>query len=1056
MKKTLLCLLSCFWIAVSAEASPIGKQKAQAIAHSFLTEKGVKVDCLKSSAEGLATPADDGSRPFYVFNNGSNKGFVIVSGDDRAPKILGYSCTGSFQEENIPENLSAWLGGYASEVQMLKQNTRIQSRLRKTETQLARNSISPLVTTHWNQYAPYFNLTPKKNGQQCVTGCVATAFAQVMKYYEWPKEATVPMEQGEGENKEVILPSIVFNWEKMLNDYQGGLNASDPCNDGEEYQLAVAQLMLYCGKSVHASYGTGETSASSSFIPGAMKNYFRYQGNIVEVNRSNYSSAEWDEMIYNELYNGRPVIYSGRNASSGHAFVCDGYGEDGYFHINWGWGGMSDGYYLLSILEPGAQGAGGSNAGYNMNQSAIVGIQPGASTEVEAPKPCLSIMSFEVEDYESSNGPQGFRIKHWLQSLVDGDKQYNAQLLKNGEVIYEGNPESMPLDAGYHYTSPTTSSFFTSQTLADGTYDVRLVCRMVEEGKENEWLPCDGSEKYLNQITIEGNKVISSNTIVTPVITCSGFTTSSTIYVSNKTSGVAHLSNDGGLYYQGKIYLWLDGTLVANDMAYIDAGKNYDLSLTFTPTQIGTLPVKITTDSNGENVVYNGTITVVEEDENANYELKLTDWSIDNLDKESGKICGGAVSGTLTITNTGNKTYSGRIGVGFSSGGSRSMSTPSTIYTLAAGESVTLVYSVDEEDITINNYYSLDCYENGSWGGYIGSTESYQLIAGGYTYWTADGTPKSKAEESNDISIVTDAVAVKFFSTPTGKITPNNNSNTLYYLSESSAPESLSGKNVILNGKANEVTFADGSNFYVPLGFTAQKATYTRVPTLGANGSSGWETILLPFPVQKVMNQTDNKQIYWFVSRDDDGKDFWLKSFSATDGETVFFDFVDEIRANVPYIIATPGNKWGEEYDLRGKTMAFIAEGVKVPESSKFKAMTDDIKFVGVSSQQNVTGYVLDEIGKYFVMKEDAPLKAFRAFFTVDDTAPVASAPRLKIDSYQTDDITDITGVADGEADVYSLDGIKVGTVSVSQGKAVINHLPQGVYIVNGKKIQRQ
>jgi len=1047
MKKTLLCLLSCLWIAVSAEASPIGKQKAQAIAHSFLTEKGVKVDCLKSSAEGLATPAADGSRPFYVFNNGNNKGFVIVSGDDRAPKILGYSCTGSFQEQNIPENLSAWLGGYASEVQMLKQNTRIQSRLRKTETQLARNSISPLVTTHWNQYAPYFNLTPQKNGQQCVTGCVATAFAQVMKYYEWPQVETTAVED---------LPSIVFDWSHMLNDYQGGLNASDPCSDGEEYQLAVAQLMLYCGKSVHASYGTGETSASSSFIPGAMKNYFRYQGNIVEVNRSNYSSAEWDEMIYNELYNGRPVIYSGRNASSGHAFVCDGYGEDGYFHINWGWGGMSDGYYLLSILEPGAQGAGGSNAGYNMNQSAIVGIQPGASTEVEAPKPCLSIMSFEVEDYESSNGPQGFRIKHWLQSLVDGDKQYNAQLLKNGEVIYEGNPESMHLDAGYHYTSPTTSSFFTSQTLADGTYEARLVCRMVVEGKENEWLPCDGSEKYLNQITIEGNKVISSNTIVTPVITCSGFTTSSTIYVSNKTSGVAHLSNDGGLYYQGKIYLWLDGTLVANDMAYIDAGKNYDLSLTFTPTQIGTLPVKITTDSNGENVVYNGTITVVEEDENANYELKLTDWSIDNLDKESGKICGGAVSGTLTITNTGNKTYSGRIGVGFSSGGSMSMSTPSTIYTLAASESVTLVYSVDEEDITINNYYSLDCYENGSWSGYIGSTESYQLIAGGYTYWTADGTPKSKAEESNDISIVTDAVAVKFFSTPTGKITPNSNSNTLYYLSESSAPESLSGKNVILNGKANEVTFADGSNFYVPLGFTAQKATYTRVPTLGANGSSGWETILLPFPVQKVMNQTDNKQIYWFVSRDDDGKDFWLKSFSATDGETVFFDFVDEIRANVPYIIATPGNKWGEEYDLRGKTMAFIAENVKVPESSKFKAMTDDIKFVGVSSQQNVTGYVLDEIGKYFVMKEDAPLKAFRAFFTVDDTAPVASAPRLKIDSYQTDDITDITGVADGEADVYSLDGIKVGTVSVSQGKAVINHLPQGVYIVNGKKIQRQ
>ena len=1049
MKKTILCLLSCLWIALSADATPIGKQKAQAIAHNFLTEKGVSVERLQSSAEGLTAISADGSRPYYVFNNGENKGFVIVSGDDRAPKVLGYSFTGSFQEENIPENLSAWLGGYASEVQMLKQDTRIQSRLRKTETQLARNSISPLVTTHWNQYAPYFNMTPINNGQHCLTGCVATAFAQVMKYHEWPQEGTTAVED---------LPSIVFDWSHMLNDYQGGRNASDPCNDEDEYQNAVAQLMLYCGKSVKAIYGTGSTSADIANIPNAMKNYFGYKGNIVEIKHSNYSSSEWDDLIYNELYNGRPVIYSGKNVSSGHAFVCDGYSEDGYFHINWGWGGMSDGYYLLSILEPGAQGAGGSNAGYNMNQSAIVGIQPGASTDAQWPG--LKLLDFEVEDYESSNGPQGFGIKHRLEGLVDGEKQYNAQLLKNSEVMFEGNPQSTSLGAGSYFINSSTTRFFTGQTLADGTYDVRLVCRMVEAGKENEWVPCAGSENYNYQVTIEGNKVISSNIIVTPVITCSGFTTPSTIYVSNKTSGVAHLSNEGNLYFQGQIYLWVGGTLVANDMAYIDAGKSVDLSLKFTPSNTGTLPVKITTDSNGENVIYKGEITVVEEEPNAYYRLQLTDWSIDNLDEESGKICGGEVSGTLTVTNTGNKTYSGKIGVGFtmsnSSGSSYGWSTPSTIYTLAAGESVLLVYNVPKEYIIINNNYRLDCYENGLRDGYIGSTDSYQLIEGGYTYWTADGISSSKAAESESVTIVANAAAVKFFKTPTGEITPNSNPNTLYYLSGASVPESLNGKNVILNGKTDEVTFADGNNFYVPLGFTAQKATYTRVPTLGANGSSGWETILLPFPVQKVMNQTDNKQIYWFVSRDDDGKDFWLKSFSATDGETVFFDFVDEIRANVPYIIATPGNKWGEEYDLRGKTMAFIAEGVKVPESSKFKAMTDDINFVGVSTQQIVTGYVLDEIGKYFVMKEDAPLKAFRAFFTVDDTAPVASAPRLKIDSYQTDDITDITGVADGESDVYSLDGIKVGTVSVSQGKTVINHLPQGVYIVNGKKIQRQ
>ena len=253
---------------LGVNAAPVGRQKAQAIARNFMEERGMSVTKLHSSAERLAKVKADGTQPFYVFNNGQNGGFVIISGDDKAPAVLGYSYTGTFEEANVPENVTAWLNNYAEQMETLADETHVASLARKVATQKSRISISPLVMTHWNQYAPYFNLTPTLNNVQCLTGCVATAFAQVMKYYEWPKAATtvVPGYTWRGNQLE-DLPAITFDWDNMLYDYQGGGNANAGCSDGEVYQTAVAQLMKYCGYSVMANYGTGETSASTSYIP---------------------------------------------------------------------------------------------------------------------------------------------------------------------------------------------------------------------------------------------------------------------------------------------------------------------------------------------------------------------------------------------------------------------------------------------------------------------------------------------------------------------------------------------------------------------------------------------------------------------------------------------------------------------------------------------------------------------------------------------------------------------------------------------------------------------
>ena len=1016
MKKNVLFLIVLLLATLSVGAAPIGKQRAQSIARDFMVEKGMKVGPLRS-VEKMAKVKADGSRPYYVFNNGQEGGFVIVSGDDIAPQVIGYSYTGTFEETNVPENITAWLDYCAGQIETLASHPNDAARLVRSTNQTARISISPLVMTHWNQYAPYYNLTPIRGGKQCVTGCVATAFAQVMKYYEWPKQATTTV-PGYSWNSTTLedLEPITFQWSDMLYDYQGGGNYDSGCSDSETNQMAVAQLMKYCGYAVKANYNSSSTSASTSNIPSALRDYFGYQGSITSLDRSSYSSADWDDLIYNELYHGRPVIYRGKSSSGGsHAFICDGYGEEGYFHINWGWGGMSDGYYLLSIMEPGKQGAGGSNSGYNYEQSAIVGIQPSASGEEIATGPCLKILDFILTDYNAEYvqkyGPQYFGVGYRMQGMIDGEHQLSAQLLQNGEVVYQGgilNEDPWGIDLGVGYYNPRIilyPFFYRITNIPDGTYEVRLVCRMEEEGKEYEWVPCLGSEFYHNEVTIDRNSdtpVIYHNSTVSPQIECNSLTTPPTIYVNNNVSAVASLTNRGGTFFQDKIYLWINNTLAASDMAYIDAGKTISLSFSYNPTVTGNLPVKVTLDSSGEEVIYTGSINVVNEPDDAIYQLEVTAWNLENADEDSKKICGGAVTGTMTITNIGTKTFSGLIGIGYTDGnGHSSMSYSSNGHTLAVGESVNLDYTVNNP--TIGQRYKLVCWANVDWSKKIGETPMYELVDGGYTYWTADGTPNTKAVSGNtNITVVPEAVAVKFFTTPTGTISVNSNPNTIYYVSENTAPSSLSGKNVVLNGKINEVKFVDAYDFYVPLGFTAQKATYSRVPTHGASGNAGWETIVLPFAAQKAFNRTDNKQIYWFMNNSDSGKDFWLEQFAYTNGVFVYFNHVEEIRANVPYLIATPGNNWGAEHNLLNKTIAFTADNVNIPQTSKLKSMTDVFQFVGLSGKKNVSGYVLDEDGKSFVLKNNVSQNAFRAYF-------IANSCYGDMNGDETVNVTDVT-----------------------------------------------
>ena len=299
---------------------------------------------------------------------------MIVSGDDRTIAVLGYADSGSIHEDDMPDGLRYLLEGYEEQIAHIPTDAGVQ---------LYRGGytpIEPLIQTHWNQGKPYNNLCPTIDGKHVVTGCVATSFAQLMYYHKYPTESCAPIpaystNTQDKDGKKITLdvpalPATTFDWDNMIDDY----NPINP-ETGKKYvggtdaqQAAVATLMQYCGSSVEMMYGLGTSSAYNEAIPFALKTYFGYDGGVSHAYRKNYSYAGWVDLIYNELAARRPVILGGQAAGGGHSFICDGYdtndhaGADGdYFHMNWGWGGSSDGYFLLSVLQPWEQGIGGSS-----------------------------------------------------------------------------------------------------------------------------------------------------------------------------------------------------------------------------------------------------------------------------------------------------------------------------------------------------------------------------------------------------------------------------------------------------------------------------------------------------------------------------------------------------------------------------------------------------------------------------------------------------------------------------------------------------------------------
>ena len=313
----------------------------------------------------------------YIFDYQQNNGFIVVSADDRVVPLLGYSETNDIDPDNLSPELEYWLGEYSRQIEYMREtgmtSTRAGIDLPEWE------SVEPLLKTMWDQESPYNDLCPvlsEKNSQgvlqtaKAPTGCVATSMSQIMKYYNWPAQGKGSISYKYNQTEYSLdFSQITFDWSNMLDSYRKGSYNSVQAN-------AVATLMKAAGYSVEMQYGLDGSGAYSSLITNALINYFSYDPGIRYYYRTWYHYSDWCKMIYDNLKEGSPVIYNGSGSGGSHSFIFDGYENNGYFHVNWGWSGSGNGYYRIDALDPSYIGTGGGTGGFNFGQGVVMNIRP--------------------------------------------------------------------------------------------------------------------------------------------------------------------------------------------------------------------------------------------------------------------------------------------------------------------------------------------------------------------------------------------------------------------------------------------------------------------------------------------------------------------------------------------------------------------------------------------------------------------------------------------------------------------------------------------------------
>ena len=1068
--KKLMVVFSVLMLSVSMLAGPVTRQQALSVAKQFMVKKGrmlsVRQPAFRAPRRGVTT--EDQSY-YYVFNADGGKGFVIVSGDDRTEQILGYSDEGSFDIAAQPEHIRNFLQMYADKIQFLDDTGyRLTPARRRAAAQNrpVRRAIAPLLKSRWNQGAPwnaacpiyYDKETGELSGNHSVTGCVATAYAQAMYYHRWPMEtiAYIPQHKVTWETKKgdrsVTLPRVKphtpIDWDHMYDTYNGRVLS-------EEDSAAIADFNLWVGQALKMGYGPS-SGAVTGYGETVLKKIFNYDDGMTFESRGDYTIDAWSSLIYGELAEARPVVYSGQSSGGGHAFVLDGYDGEGLFHVNWGWGGGSDGYYRIAVLAPGADaGIGSSNTsdGYTMSQGAAIGMKAPDDITADPPKYVLTNFIDQENNFFINDKQKKMHVVYCNWTGSQRDFEMNVATIDEDGTFHTllANREAT---IGENYLN--TQDYMLSK-LPVGIHKVVPVSRV--KGR-SEWLTSFDSSTHYFLVTVADNGTMTHEWRPREDFTVENFKVISSRKAGDDQEVMVTFKNSGEEFFRPiGFYAGMEETMgeKANSRTQIVMREGETTSTVFkfetTTDQVGKWHVWIINEDTRK-VYYQADIDIRATGAAPDNPAGLESAAAVTITNKSGSIIiGPKAYGKVTVKNNASTDFTGAVKVTrwrrevgdtgyYWSNGDVMVST-----TIPAGGSKVIEFVSAGLEEGYEYCFSAGYLYGSRTCGLRGLDYAGQLGNGGLNYAV---TGVVNGITANSYMVNSNSATLDFTyaqQLPTLNLS-RAAAHTLYFLSEEvTVPDGLAERNLIVGGKATSISLTEDGAYVSPVDYHVGKISYTRTFAAATDGKKGWETIVLPFAPTSI--SADGQPIDW---RDGD---FYLKAFTYVNADDeVCFETPEVFEANIPYIIGVPEA-------LVGKTITFEAENADMPANidTKMQIGADPYIFVGNMLKKSLTDIlVLNAEGSAFepVTKATA-VKPFRAYFTEylavpknivicqETTGILDEGLRIK------DESNNPSSLISHPSSIYDLQGRRLA----NNPSSFISHPSsrKGIYIVNGKKI---
>lgn len=568
--KKFIAILSLFCVSFSMYAHPVTPAAAWKAAQVFY---GQTMPATLQNEMPAMTPVTmpyiqtNASEPeFYIYSTPGT--FIIIAGDDASVPVVAYSNEGTLSSgKSVPEGFIKWMDKVKREIQYIReQHLEADEAIAESWNRLlnnkplttATNAVSPLIVTKWDQ-SPYYNaLCPYDNtySQRTVVGCVATAMAQIMKYYNYPATGTGSHSYNHARygTLSANFGATTYNWSSMPNSISSA-------------NSAVATLSYHCGVAVDMDYNVGSQGGSGAYpsaLPNAYKNYFGYASTVTYYTRSSYADATWINMMKAELDAARPVQYSGQGTNGGHSFIMDGYDNSNNFHFNWGWSGSSDGYFAINALNPGSLGTGGGSGGFNAYQTAIIGIKPpnggggGGSTMDMRLYSAITVNPNPI-NYNSAFTVSCQVANYGTTTAQNFSGDFTAAVFNSSNqfVSYIETKTGYTLNYNSYFTNPVVFSTSAISALTPGTYTIGVYYKQTGA---SQWTAF-GNGAYQNfiSVVVKGNDV-NDLKLYAPVVT------TPTIITQNQTFTVTFdIANYGTSTFNGIVTVDIhsaDGTWI--------------------------------------------------------------------------------------------------------------------------------------------------------------------------------------------------------------------------------------------------------------------------------------------------------------------------------------------------------------------------------------------------------------------------------------------------------------------------------------------------------------